>query len=137
MTKRSTIGSNPLDEVIPNPLNMTIPDQHKGTDSAMDQEEEKPENVEKPAGDRSQTEPIHDVRDDSAQNLSASLKGAHQGKSTSHQEGVVLPNQPELHVLTPPSKLEGRLVELEEENLCLKWALGFILAPLVLLALLG
>jgi len=45
MTKRSTIGTNPLDEIIPNPLEATISDQHGGTEQSTHQEEKKQGNV--------------------------------------------------------------------------------------------
>jgi hypothetical protein len=41
MTKRSTIGTNPLDEVIQNPLEATIPDQHKRSEQSIHQEGKK------------------------------------------------------------------------------------------------
>ena len=45
MTKRSTIGTNPLDEAIPNPLEATIPDQPEGKEQSTHQEEKKQKDV--------------------------------------------------------------------------------------------
>lgn len=53
------------------------------------------------------------------------------------QEDVAQPRHPEIEVLPPSGKLAERVSELEEENLCLKWALGLNLSPLALLASLG
>jgi hypothetical protein len=137
MTKRSTIGTNPLDEVIPNPLEATIPDQHGGTKQSTYQEEKKQGNMKSSAGEHPVPTPVLRTRDDATQNPQASQKGGHKEKPQIHQEDVAQPSQPEIEVLPPAGKLEERLSELEEENICLKWALGLILAPLALLALLG
>jgi hypothetical protein len=137
MTKRSTIGTNPLDEVIPNPLEATIPDQHGGTKQSIHQEKKQQGNMESSAGEHPAPTPVLHNKEDATQNPPASQEGGHKEKPQIHQEDVAQPRQPEIEVLPPSGKLEERLYELEEENICLKWALGLILAPLALLALLG
>lgn len=137
MTKRSTIGTNPLDEVIPNPLEATTPDQHGGTEQSIHQEEKKQGNVGSSAGEHPATTPVLHTKDHATQIPTSSQEGGPKGKSQIHQEDVAQPSQPEIEVLPPSGKLEERISELEEENICLKWALGLILAPLALLALLG
>jgi len=137
MTKRSTIGTNPLDVVIPNPLEATIPDQHGGTERSTHQEEKKQGNVGSSAGEHAVPTPVLHARDAATQNPQASKEAGPKGKSQIHQEDVAQRSQPEIEVLPPSGKLEEHVSELEEENICLKWALGLILAPLALLALLG
>jgi hypothetical protein len=137
MTKRSTIGTNPLDVVIPNPLEATIPDQHGGTEQSIHQEGKKQGNVGTSAGEHPAATPVLHTKDDAEQKAPTSQEGGPKGKANIHQEDVAQPRQPEIEVLPHSGKLEERLSELEEENLCLKWALGLILAPLALLALLG
>lgn len=137
MTKRSTIGTNPLDEVIQNPLEATIPDQHVGTEQSIHQEKKKQGNRESSAGEHPVPIPVLHTKDDATQNPRFSKEGGHKEKPQIHHEGLAQPSQPEIDVLRPSGKLEERVSELEEENLCLKWAVGLILAPLVILALLG
>jgi len=137
MTKRSTIGTNPLDVVIPNPLEATIPDQHGGTEQSTHQEEKKQRNVGSSAGEHHVANPVLHHRDVGTQNPQVSQEGGPKGKPKIQQEDVAQTSHPEIEVLPPSGKLEERVSELEEENICLKWALGLILAPLALLALLG
>ena len=137
MTKRSTIGTNPLDEVIQNPLEATISDQHGGTKQSIHQEKKKQGNVSSSAGEHHATTPVLHTKEDVTQNPPASQAGGPKGKPKIHQEDVAQPSQPEIEVLPHPDQMVDRLSELEEENLCLKWVVGLILAPLVLLALLG
>jgi hypothetical protein len=137
MTKRSTIGTNPLDEVIQNPLEATISDQHGGTKQSTHQEEKKQGSVGSSAGEHQVANPVLHHRDVGTQNPQASKEAGPKGKAQIHQEDVSQTRQPEIEVLPPSGKLEERLSELEEENICLKWALGLILAPLALLAILG
>ena len=136
MTKRSTIGTNPLDEDIQNPLEATIPDQLEGTEQSTYQPE-KQEKVSSSDGEPLESTPVLHTRDAATQNPPASLQSGSTEKPEIHREDVAQPSRPEIEVLPPSSKMPERLAELEEENLCLKWALGLILAPLVLLALLG
>jgi len=79
--------------------------------------------------------PVLPTRDDATQNPQASKEAG--PKAEIYQKDLAQPSQPELEVLPPSGKLEERVSELEQENLCLKWALGLILAPLALLAILG
>ena len=137
MTKRSTIGTNPLDEVIPNPLEATISDQSGSREPSTHQKRKKQGNMGTSAGEHPVPTPVLHTRDDATQNPQASKGGGHKEKPQIHQEDVAQPRQPEIEVLPPSGKLEERLYELEEENICLKLALGLILAPLALLALLG
>ncbi|GJL59114.1 MAG: hypothetical protein NPIRA03_19710 [Nitrospirales bacterium] len=137
MMKRSTIGTNPLDEIISNPLGAAIPDQHTGSGSSALQEGGKQKNGNRPAGPHSVADHLYDDQKQRTQLHAVSQKNGSQRKSRNSQEGPV----PAAHVtsegLPATGPLSERLVELEEENLCLKWALGIILTPLVLLALLG
>ena len=137
MTKRSTIGTNPLDEVIQNPLEATISDQHGGTKQSIHQEKKKQGNVGSSAGEHPATTPVLRTKEYATQNPPASQAVGSKGKPKIHQEDVAQPSQPVIEVLPPSGKLAERVSELEEENLCLKWVVGLILAPLVLLALLG
>jgi len=136
MTKRSTIGANPFDEVIPNPLEATISDQSGLRESSTDQDRKK-QGKSVSAGEHHASASVLHTKEDATQNPPAPLVGGPKGKPGIHQEDVAQPSQPEIEVLPPSSKLAERVSELEEENLCLKWALGLILAPLALLALLG
>lgn len=81
--------------------------------------------------------PVLQTRDDATQNFPASQEGGAKGKPKIHQEDVAQPSQLALEVLPHPDQMVKRLSELEQENICLKWALGLILFPLGLLALLG
>ena len=137
MSKRSTIGNNPLDEIIPNPLGTAIPDQHKGSGPSALQEAKKSENENRPAGQQPvRGGVLHDIKE-GARLHAVSQDGGPQRKPKSPQEGSVSVTQLNLEVLPATGQISERLVELEEENLCLKWVLGLILAPLVLVALLG
>ena len=137
MTKRSTIGINPLDEAIPNPLEATIPDQPEGKEQSTHQEEKKQKDVDSSSSERPASTPVFHTKDVSTQNLSVSQENGPKEESKIHQEDVAQPSQPEAEVLPSSGQLAERVSELEQENLCLKWALGLILAPLALLALLG
>ena len=137
MSKRSTIGNNPLDEIIPNPLGTAIPDQHEGLAPSALHDVGKPENDAKPAGKQTVRGRVPDDKQQGVRLHAVSQNAGPQRKSKSPQEGPVSVAQLHLEVLPATGQLSERLVELEEENLCLKWALGLILAPLVLIALLG
>lgn len=137
MTKRSTIGANPLDEAIPNPLEATIADQPEGKEQETHQEEKKQGNVGSSAGEHPVATPVFHTKDVGTQNLSVSQEGGPKGESEIHHEDVAQPSRPEPEVLPSSGQLAERVSELEQENLCLKWALGLILAPLALLAFLG
>ena len=110
---------------------------HRGTEQSIHQEEKKHGNMGSSAGEHHVTAPVLHTKDNAAQNPPASQEGGPKEKPKIHQEDVAQPSQPEIEVLPPSGKLEERISELEEENICLKWALGLILAPLALLALLG
>lgn len=137
MTKRSTIGTNPLDEIIAHPLGAARPDQHEGPDQLGLQKGRKQGNADRTAGkypvqgriqpDKKKATLLHLVSQD---------EGA-QGKFKSSQNVPAAAPQLRIEMQPATGQLSERLVELEEENLCLKWALGLILAPLVLLAFLG
>lgn len=137
MSKRSTIGTNPLDEIIPNPLGTAIPDQPKDSEPSGLQDVGKPENGNRPAGQQPVRGRVLHGKKEGTRLRAVSQDDGPQRKSKSPQEGPVSVAQLHLEVLPATGQLSERLVELEEENLCLKWALGLILAPLVLLALLG
>ncbi|WNM57544.1 hypothetical protein [Candidatus Nitrospira allomarina] len=137
MSKRSTIGTNPLDEIIPNPLGAAIPDQHKGSDPSVPEDVGKPENRNRPAGQQPMRGRDHHDKKVGTRLYAVLQDDRPQGKTKSFQEGPVSAAPLNVEVLPATGQLSERLVELEEENLCLKWALGVILAPLVLLALLG
>ncbi|MGP0594417.1 hypothetical protein ACTRXD_18010 [Nitrospira sp. T9] len=137
MSKRSTIGTNPLDEIIPNPLEDAIPEQHQGSEPSALQDVGKPENGKRPAGQESvRGRVLHDKKE-GTRLRAVSRDAGSQRKSKSPQDGPGSVAQLNIEVIPATGQLSERLVELEEENLCLKWALGVILAPLVLLALLG
>ena len=138
MAKRSTIGINPLDVVIPNPLEATILDQHEGTKHSTHREGKKQESGNLSAHERSSATSALQTKDEPEKKSPTVLKGGGQKiKSTIHQEDMDPSGQPERDGLSPSDKVGERLSGLELENLCLKWALGLILAPLALLALLG
>jgi hypothetical protein len=137
MTKRSTIGTNPLDEIIPNPLGAAIPDQHQGPGPLALQEGRKLENGNRPGGPQPvRGRVLHDKKEGTWLHAVSQDNGP-QRKSKSPQEGPASVAQLNSGGLPATGQLSERLVDLEEENLCLKWALGLILAPLVILALLG
>ena len=137
MTRRSTIGINPLDVDFPNPLESTIPDQCGGTEKRPHQEGKKQGSVSPSAGEHPVTISILHAKNNPAQKPSASQEGGTKEKLRIHQKNVAQPGQAKLEVLSPSDEHAKRLSELEQENLCLKWALGFILVPLALLAFLG
>lgn len=137
MSKRSTIGTNPLDEIIPNPLGTAIPDQHKGSEPSALQDVGKPAKGNRFAGPPPVRGRVPHDRKEGTQLHAVSQDDGPQWKFKSPQEGPVSVAQLHVEVLPATGQLSERLVELEEENLCLKWALGLILAPLVILALLG
>ncbi|MFZ1748056.1 MAG: hypothetical protein WBO24_12210 [Nitrospirales bacterium] len=137
MTKRRTIGTNPLDEVILNPLGAAISDQHERPDQLALQEAQKQEIADNTASQHSVPGRVqHDKKEVKFLHLVSQDDGP-QGKFKSSQAvpAAVPPVRIEMHPAT--GHLSERLVELEEENLCLKWALGLILAPFVLVAFLG
>ena len=137
MTKRSTIGTNPLDEVIPNPLEATISDQHGGKEPTTYQERKKQEDVDSSAGEHPAANPVPRGENEAVPQTQASQGSDPQRNAKIPPEDVAQPGHPAIEVLQPSGQLAERLSELEQENCCLKWALGLILAPLVLLALLG
>jgi hypothetical protein len=137
MTKRSTIGTNPLDEIIPNPLGSALSDQHTGPEQSAFQEEGTQENGITPAGQHSVPGRVHHDKKEATRRHPVSRDDGPQRKSKNSHEGPAPAAQLHIEVLPATGQLSERLVELEEENLCLKWALGLILAPLVLLAFLG
>lgn len=137
MIKRSTIGTNPLDEILSNPLGAAIPDRRTGSGSSPLQEGGKQKNGNRPAGPLSVADYLYDDHKQRSQVHAVSQKNGSQRKSRNSQEGPAPAAQGTSEVLPATGQLSERLVELEEENLCLKWALGIILTPLVLLALLG
>ena len=137
MTKRSTIGTNPLDEVIQNPLEATISEQSEGTEQSIHQEKKKQGNMVSSASEYPVPTPVLQNKEGATQNPPASQQGSPKGKPKIHKEDVAQPGQTALEILPHPDQMAERLSKLEEENLCLKWAVGLILAPLVLLALLG
>ncbi|GJL70120.1 MAG: hypothetical protein NPIRA06_27550 [Nitrospirales bacterium] len=137
MTKRRTIGINPLDETIPNPLGAAIPDQHDGPDQLAHQEAQKQGIADKTAGQHSVPDRVqHDKKEVRFLHLVSRDEGP-QGRIKSSQAVPATAPQVRIEMHPATGQLSERLVELEEENLCLKWALGLILSPLVLLALLG
>lgn len=137
MAKRSTIGTNPLDEIIPNPLGAAIPDQHEGPDQLALLEGRKQGIQDKTAGKHPVPGRVQPDKKEATWLHLVSRDDRPQGKFKSSQD-VPAP-APQLRIEMHPAtgQLSARLVELEEENLCLKWVLGLILAPLVLLAFLG
>ncbi len=137
MSKRSTIGTNPLDEIISNPLGTAIPDQHKGSEPSALQGVGKPPKGNRPSGPQPARGRVHQDKKEGTWLRAVSQADGPQRKSKSFQEGPASEAQLNSEVLPATGQLSERLVELEEENLCLKWALGLILAPLVILALLG
>lgn len=137
MTKRSTIGTNPLDEIIPNPLGTAIPDQYTGPGQSAFQEGVKQGNAHKSARKHLMPGRVQHDKQEATRLHLVSQDGGPQRKSKSSQEDPAPAAQLHIEVLPATGQLSERLVELEEENLCLKWALGLIFAPLVLLAFLA
>ncbi|MDT3776786.1 hypothetical protein PJI16_04330 [Nitrospira sp. MA-1] len=137
MTKRRTIGTNPLDEIIPNPLGAAIPGQQEGPDQFALQESRKQGIAGKTAGQHSVPDRVqHDKKEVRFLHLVSKDEGL-KGNFKSSQAVPAAAPQVRIEMHPATGHLSERLVELEEENLCLKWALGLILAPFVLLAFLG
>lgn len=137
MTKRSTIGTNPLDEIIPNPLGAAIPDQDDGPDQSALQKVRNQRNTAQTAGKHPVPDRVqHDKKEAPLLHL-VSQDDAPQGKFKSAHEVPAPAPQLKIEMRPATGQVAARLVELEEENLCLKWVLGLILAPLVLLVFLG
>lgn len=137
MTKRSTIGTNPLDEIIPNPLGAAISDQPTGRGQSALPEEVKPKNAHNSANRFSWPGRVHHDQQQATRLRLVSQDDRPQPKSKGSKGQPAPAAQLHTEMLPTTDQLSERLVELEEENLCLKWALGLIVAPLVLLAFLG
>ena len=137
MTRRSTIGTNPLDVVVPNPLESTIADQRGATKEKTRQGGNRQGNVGSSAGEHSGPTPLTHTKHDPARNPPSSQESGLKGKPKFRQKDVAQPARLELEILPPSGELADRLSELEQENFLLKWALGLVLAPLAVLALLA
>jgi hypothetical protein len=117
MAKRRTIGDNPLDSVVPG----------GGEGAVLGREGPKKKDPARGgAREKSKTPPTGQpapVRVESSAR-------AHRTASAAHgAEAVVAP-------AAQPEELLPRLEKLEQENECLKWLVGAVLAPLALLAIL-
>ena len=135
MTRRSTIGTNPLDVVVPNPLESTIADQRGTMKEKTHQGGNRQRSVGSSAGEHSATTPVLHTNHDLARNPPSSLESGLKGKPKVRQKNVAQPARLGLEPLPPSGELADRLFELEQENFFLKWALGLVLAPVAVLVL--
>lgn len=115
MAKRRTIGDNPLDSVVPG----------MGEGAVMGREESKHKPA-RPAGrGKTKTPPP-------GQAPARAAAAARTSKAAPREEE----RKSAVAAAAQPEELMPRLEKLEQENECLKWLVGAVLAPLALLAIL-
>jgi hypothetical protein len=120
MTKRNTIGANPLDAVVPDPMASPKP----GKAGAVKA---------KPVSQKSGKSPGKSQAVSGSLSVDASVSAQDKAK----QAG----DKPEATPAKPPqagieAALCARVETLEQQNQCMRWLVGAVLAPLALLALL-
>lgn len=118
MAKRRTIGDNPLDSVVPG----------AGEGVVLGREDPKKKEPARAAGrEKPKTPPASQPAPARAEPSATASKAAAPEARKAAAAGAPI---------AQPEELMPRLEKLEQENECLKWLVGAVLAPLALLAIL-